>query len=104
MSAALIGGMYRLGPQYTKAARRSGVRLKIFNEPEKNLRGQLGNVDLLIVFTNKCSHRILTEALAQARAAEIPVIRSHSCGVTSLMRCLKTPVINAACNPERSLP
>ncbi|MGE4552416.1 MAG: DUF2325 domain-containing protein [Desulfovibrionaceae bacterium] len=91
MCAALIGGMYRLRQEYTQAARRSGVKLKIFNQPEKNLKGQLGNVDMLIVFTNKCSHRILAEALIRARAAEIPVVRSHSCGVSSLVRCLETP-------------
>ena len=91
MCAALIGGMHRLRQEYTRAARRSGVKLKIFNEAEKNLKSQLGNVDMLIVFTNKCSHRALAEALAQARSADIPVVRAHSCGVSSLVRCLHRP-------------
>lgn len=88
MCATLVGGMDRLHKDYKKAARKKGVKLKTFTGKERNMRAMIGTPDLIIIFTDKCSHKARTLALQHAKARNIPVTQSHSCGVSSLKDCL----------------
>jgi hypothetical protein len=88
MCVAVIGGMDRLEHHYQETAARSGIELRVFNRPQANLGARLKNVDALLIFTNKVSHRLKKEALNVARTREIPVFMHHSCGVCSLRDCL----------------
>lgn len=84
MCAAVIGGMDRLKRDYINAAKKEGYRLKVLTGKENRIAGKLGSADLLILFTNQLSHSARREALAHARKKNIPVVQSHSCGVSSL--------------------
>jgi hypothetical protein len=88
MCLAVIGGMDRLQRHYREEADRTGVELRIFNRSEANLAAKLNNVDALVIFTNKISHRARNEAVTVARRKEIPVFMYHSCGVCTLRNCL----------------
>lgn len=88
MSIALIGGMDRLGEQYLKEARRLGMELRIFSQSEKNLGTKIGNMDAVVIFTNKVSHQARNEALNSAKKRGIPVFMHHACGVCTLRECL----------------
>ncbi|MBB5021528.1 hypothetical protein HNR37_000840 [Desulfurispira natronophila] len=44
-----------------------------------------------MIFTNKVSHNARKLALEAARADNIPVMMCHSCGVSTLKDCLKSP-------------
>ncbi len=89
MCATLVGGMDRLKTDYTKTAKRQGVKLKVFTGKERNMRGQIGSPDLIIIFTGKCSHKARILALKHASSCNIPVAQSHSCGISSLKGCLE---------------
>ncbi|MGE4506235.1 MAG: DUF2325 domain-containing protein [Desulfovibrionaceae bacterium] len=88
MCATLIGGMDRLKKQYEQTAKQHGVKLKVFTGKERDMRTQMGKPDLIIIFTDKCSHKARIQAVQHARQSDIPVLRSHSCGVSSLNACL----------------
>lgn len=88
MCIALIGGMDRLERRYVMEAERVGISLKVFNGPEARLTSRMGNVDALVIFTNKVSHRARREAMDVAKSRNIPVYLHHSCGVCTLRRCL----------------
>lgn len=88
MCVAVIGGMDRLGHHYKSEAKQAGVKLKIFSQAENNLDAKLRNVDALLIFTNKVSHRARKEALNAVKNSEIPVLQLHSCGVCTLRDCL----------------
>lgn len=88
MCVALIGGMNRLERHYRQEATQAGVELRVFNQSEANIAGKLKNVDALLIFTNKVSHRARHEALSVAKAQNIPVFQYHSCGVCTLRNCL----------------
>lgn len=62
--------------------------LKVFNGPEAQLKSRMGNVDAMVIFTNKVSHRAKREAMGVAKSRNIPVYLRHSCGVCTLRRCL----------------
>lgn len=88
MCAALVGGMDRLKADYQKTAKAQGVRLKVFTGKEKNIKTMIGAPDLIIILTDKCSHKARIEAMQRAKSGNIPVVRMHSCGVSSLKQCL----------------
>lgn len=88
MCAALIGGMDRLKRDYMNEAKKNGVKLKCFTGKERKISGSLGKVDFVVLFTNKVSHKARKDVLNSVKRKNIPVIQSHSCGVSSLRDCL----------------
>ncbi|WP_028575842.1 DUF2325 domain-containing protein [Desulfonatronovibrio hydrogenovorans] len=89
MTAAIIGGMDRLQPHYQKTAKKAGYKLKMFTGTENTINERIGNIDLMIIFTNKVSHSARKCALNAAKAENIPVMMCHSCGVSTLKECLE---------------
>lgn len=88
MCVAVIGGMTRLERHYRQEATQAGIELRVFNQSEVNIGAKLKNVDALLIFTNKVSHRARHEAISVAKAQNIPVFQYHSCGVCTLRNCL----------------
>jgi ABC-type uncharacterized transport system substrate-binding protein len=92
MCIAVIGGMDRLQQHYQEEAMRAGIELRVFNAAESNLGARLRQVDALVIFTGKVSHRARLEAMKTAKARNIPVYQYHSCGVCTLRKCLNCMV------------
>jgi ABC-type uncharacterized transport system substrate-binding protein len=88
MSIALIGGIDRLERHYHDEAKRRGVSLKVFSVAETGMASKMGNVDALVVFTNKVSHKARVQALQVARSRKIPALLRHSCGVCTFRDCI----------------
>ena len=65
-----------------------GVSLNVFNGTETRLASRVGDVDAMVIFTNKVSHIARREAVGVAKSRNIPVHMRHSCGVCTLRRCL----------------
>lgn len=89
MCVALVGGMDRLKRDYETAARRCGVKLKVFTGKESCLVDKMGNPDMAILFTSMISHNARTEVMQRSRALGIPVTFLHSNGVSGLRACLR---------------
>jgi hypothetical protein len=88
MCVALIGGMDRLQRDYIGEAGKLGVDLRVFTKPESGLSSKIKNVDAVIIFTNKVSHKAKKEVMNTAKARNIPVFMYHSCGICTLRDCL----------------
>jgi len=88
VKVTLIGGMDRLEPHYRREARDAGHELKIFFQYETGMEAKIGATEALVLFTGKVSHNARNHALEAARNLGIPVVQSHSCGVSSLRECL----------------
>jgi len=88
MNIALIGGIDRLEQHYVEEGTRAGIDLRVFNSSEANIGVKLKHADALVVFTNKVSHKMKKQAVAAAKANDIPVYLHHSCGVCTLRECL----------------
>jgi len=89
MCIALIGGMDRLDKHYRETAERAGITLQIFNRSQTNIAAKLKKADVMVIFTNKVSHRVKTEAMHAAKARSIPVVMHHTCGVCTFRNCLE---------------
>ncbi|WP_456434550.1 DUF2325 domain-containing protein [Thermosulfuriphilus sp.] len=88
MCIALIGGMDRLRKEYETEARKRGVELRIYSRSVPRLSRRIRNVDAIIIFTNKVSHEARRQVLEAHRECDIPLIQLHSCGLSSLKKCL----------------
>jgi hypothetical protein len=88
MSAVLVGGMDRLHKEYINAAKGMGVNLKVFTGQERSIKSQLGDLDMLILFTDKVSHAARQEVIKHAKSNNIPLHMAHSSGVSSLRKCI----------------
>ena len=88
MCAALIGGMDRLHREYINEAKKKGVKLKCYTGKERKISGSLGRMDLVVLFTNKVSHKARKDVLSAVKGGDTQVIMRHSCGISSLRDCL----------------
>jgi hypothetical protein len=81
--------MDRLKSSYERAATEYGVFLRHFERDCPRLKDRLNKMDAIVVFTNMVSHEARKKALATGRASGVPVVMCHSCGMSSLKRCLE---------------
>lgn len=88
MCVALIGGMDRLERHYMDEAEKFGIDLKVFTKLETEMASKIKNVDAVVIFTNKVSHKARKEAMNMAKIKHIPVFMYHSCGICTLRDCL----------------
>ncbi len=88
MCVALVGGMDRLERQYIYEAEKLGIDLKVFTKPEKGMISKIRNMNAVVIFTNKVSHKAKNEVMSIAKAKNIPVFMYHSCGICTLRDCL----------------
>lgn len=88
MCVALIGGMDRLERNYISEAEKFGVDLKVFTKSESEMASKIRNVDAVVIFTNKVSHKAKKEVMIIAKTKNIPVFMYHSCGICTLRDCL----------------
>ncbi len=88
MCVAVIGGMTRLKRDYEERATAYGVDLRMFTVWTTGMANRLKYVDAILVFTGKTSHNIRDAAVRVAKARDIPILMTHSCGISSLRTCL----------------
>ena len=87
MSIALIGGIDRLERHYISEAEKLGIDLKVFNKPEAGITSKIKNVDAVVIFTGKVSHRAKNDVMNVVKSNNIPVLMYHSCGICTLRDC-----------------
>lgn len=88
MCIALIGGMDRLERKYIEDAKSFGITLKVYTKKKIDLPERIKHVDAVIIFTGKVSHLIKNQVIKCAYSTKIPVILCHSCGLSSLRKCI----------------
>lgn len=89
MCVALIGGMDRLEKHYIEEANKLGVKLKVFTKLEKDVHKKIGNVDAVVIFTNKVSHELKESIRKNFSFKKCPCLMCHSCGISSLRKSIE---------------
>ena len=91
MSVVILGGNECMERRYSNICRKYGCKAKIFCKPCADMRGRIGNPDLLIVFTHTISHKMVQCAMTGV-ADGTKVVRSHTSSMNSLHDILKEHV------------
>ena len=84
MSVVIIGGNERMEQQYKQICKRYKCKAKIFTRMAGNLKTQIGQPDLIILFTSTVAHKMVHCALKEAQRQDVRVERSHSSSANAL--------------------
>lgn len=89
MSVVIIGGNERMEQQYKKICKKHKCKVKVFTKMAANLKTQIGQPDLIILFTSTVAHKMVYCALKEAERYDIRVKRSHSSSASALETMLQ---------------
>ena len=98
MSVVIIGGHDRMVCQYKKVCKSFNCKAKVFTQMSATLSKQIGNPDLIVLFTNTVSHKMARCAVEEAERCNADVVRCHSSSKNALQEilgsiCMILPVI-----------
>ena len=73
MSVVIIGGNERMEHQYKQICKKHKCKAKVFTRMAGNLKTQIGQPDLIILFTSTVAHKMVHCALKEAERYNIRV-------------------------------
>lgn len=89
MSIVIVGGNECMVCQYEKICKNFGCKAKVFAKENGNFKKKLGCPDLMILFTNTVSHKMMLSAVTEAKKNKIQVERIHSSSAAALTNVLE---------------
>lgn len=90
MSVVIIGGHERMENRYKEICKRYHHKSKVFTKIKSGLSRQMGNPDLIILFTATASHEMARCAVTESGRANSKLERSHSSSANALIQILET--------------
>ena len=89
MSIVIIGGNERMVCQYTDICKDYGYKAKVFPKENGAIRKKIGCPDLMVLFTNTVSHKMVMNASQEAKRNNIPIRRIHRASTAALQSVLE---------------
>lgn len=89
MSIVVVGGNDRMATRYKNICKEYNCKAKVFTQMPSDFENKLGNPDLMVVFTNTCSHKMVNSVNQRSQKYDIPVARIHSASATALKSVLE---------------
>ena len=89
MSVVIIGGNERMEHQYKQICKKYKCKAKVFTQMPAKLSSQIGSPDLIILFTNTVSHKMVKCALDGIDDGATRVVRCHTSSGTALSKILE---------------
>ena len=89
MSVVIVGGHDRMAGRYKEICRKYDCKAKVFTQMPAKLGSQIGSPDLIIVFTNTVSHKMMLCAISEAERCKAEVVRSHTSSGSALKEILE---------------
>ena len=96
MSVVIIGGHDRMVCQYKQICKKHKCKAKVFTQMPSALNKKIGTPDLVVLFTNTVSHKMVKCAVAEAKNKNIEIVRCHTSSGTALHDILRE-ACGAAC-------
>lgn len=96
MSIVIIGGHDRMVCEYKKICDKYNCKAKVFTQMPGRFKSQIGCPDLLVMFTNTVSHKMVNAAMQEAARKNISIAKSHSSSSSSLKSILETHCLNCS--------
>lgn len=89
MSVVIVGGNECMVCKYQDICKKHGCKAKVFVKEKSGFSRQIGKPDLMILFTNTVSHKMVHSAVAEAKKNYIQVARIHSASAAALKSVLQ---------------
>jgi hypothetical protein len=94
MSIVIIGGHDRMVGVYKEICKEHNCKAKVFTQMPSNLKNMIGNPDLLVLFTNTVSHKMVKNATQSINKNNVKIVRSHSSSSCALKEILAAHCVN----------
>ena len=88
MSVVIIGGHDRMVCQYKKICKRFQCKAKVFTQMPSELDKKIGTPDMVVLFTNTASHKMIRCAVEEAKKANAMIGRCHTSSGNALCEIL----------------
>ncbi|MCR5667329.1 MAG: DUF2325 domain-containing protein [Eubacterium sp.] len=88
MSVVIIGGHDRMVGKYKEICKKHKCKAKVFTQMPARLSEQIGSPDMVILFTNTVSHKMVHCAVNEAQKCNANIVRSHTSSGTALKEIL----------------
>ncbi len=95
MSVVILGGNECMVRQYKDLCREYRYSAKVFSKMGGTLKGRLGAPDLLVLFTDTVSHKMVKNAMNETRGQRTVVRRCRSSSVAALRDVLEAHAAEA---------
>ncbi len=92
MSIVIVGGNDCMVCRYKKLCKQYQCSSKVFTQMSSSMKDMIGSPDLLILFTNTVSHKMVKCAMRNLKGADTIVARSHSSSMSALKGILEAHV------------
>ena len=89
MSVVVVGGNDRMAGRYKEICKGFDCKAKIFTQMPADFGSKLGTPDLVVVFTDTCSHKMVIRVNQKADQNKFAVEKVHSSSVNALRNVLK---------------
>lgn len=88
MSVVIIGGNECMARQYKELCGEYQCKAKVYPKMTNGLRN-IGTPDLLVLFTDTVSHKMVRSALDQTKGKSVRTVRSHTSSMNALRGILE---------------
>lgn len=88
MSVVVVGGNDRMAARYKEICREFDCKSKVFTQMPTNFENKLGSPDLVIVFTDTVSHKMMTSVKQKAVKKNFTVAKVHCASANALKTVL----------------
>lgn len=88
MSVVIVGGNECMTRQYINLCGEYKCKAKVYPKMTNGLKN-IGSPDLLVLFTNTVSHKMVRCALSEAKRLNTRIARSHSSSMAALKTILE---------------
>ena len=95
MSVVILGGNECMVRKYKELCRSYRYTAKVIPKMGGTLKGRLGNPDLLVLFTDTISHKMVQNALNETRGQGTVVRRCRSSSMSALRDVLEAHAAGA---------
>lgn len=89
MSVVILGGNECMTRKYKDLCRSFDCSAKVIPKMGGSLKGRLGTPDLLVMFTDTISHKMVQNALNETKGGEAVVVRCRSSSMSALRGVLQ---------------
>ena len=87
MSVVIVGGNECMIRQYKELCNEYKCKAKIYRKVTAGLKNS-GSPDLLVLFTNTVSHKMVRGAVSETEGQKVKIARSHSSSMAALKSIL----------------
>ena len=88
MSVVIVGGNECMTRQYINLCVEYKCKAKVYPKMTRGLKN-IGSPDLLVLFTNTVSHKMVRCALSETKGSNTRIARSHSSSMAALKSILE---------------